>query len=305
MNNEEYRDAYLDGIQNTIHCLDRCNGLAGRKRIAGFYWYCLIDSPMDLFYNTTLSDSFACSGRDSFRWIGQLKGGANPTLFTISKTKKKNIYIFHWLMLFKENSVVGKPLKFTLLEDRIKSLCAEQYQKDGNEYNHNSEETYKKIYLDSILLFDKDTINSKIFYDLKEALCTGIISMYQAVTATCVTTDYSDGVLLFPIEKEEELNKIFKYRDAEDGKKRRSPIYSVVKEHTRNGSVVEHHLRTKGFTYNGRIFGLILGSDAFNNKFGRVHNEKISPKAIARVKKAKKTDSVDLIDNGAIFANKG
>lgn len=300
MNKKEYQDAYLDGIHETIYRLDKCNNDAARKRIAGNYWYCLIDSPMDVFYNTTLSDSFECSGKDSFRWIGQLKGGKNPTLFSISKTKKKGIYTFHWLMLFLENSVIGKPIKFSLLEDRIKRLCAEQYQKDGNKYNPNSEDMYKKIYMDSIIFFDKDTIKSKAFNDLKDALCIGVTSMYQAVESTCVCTDYSDGVLMFPIEHEEDLNRIFKYRDVKDGNKNRSSIFSVVKEHSRNGVSVERHIRSGGFVYNGRTFGLILGSDATNNQFDIHDDKRISAKAISR---AKKVDTVDLHDDGLIFAS--
>lgn len=298
--NKEFQSAFIDGIQDTIHRLDKCNSEASRKAISGHYWYCLLGSLMDVFYNTTIADSFECSGRDSFRWIGELKGGLNPVLFSISKTKKKNVYAFHYAMLFKENNTIGKPIKFTLLENSVKRLCAEQYRKDGNRYNSDSSEIYKKIYIDSIVFFDRDTIKSKAFNDLKEALCNGIISMYQAVTSTCITTDYSDGVLMFPIEHEEELNKIFKHRDVKDGNARRSTIFSVVKEHTREGNLVERHVRANGFVYNGRNFGLVLGSDAIHNRYDFHDGKEISRKAIAR---AKRDESEDFSDDGLIYAN--
>ena len=231
-----------------------------------------------------------------------MEGQFNPTLCSIRKTKKKNVYSFHWVTLFEEKGIVGKTLKFVLLEDRIKRLHAEQYQKDGNKYDSSNEWIYEKIYIDSIMFSDKVIRESKAYVKLKKLLCIGIISMYQALEATCVCTDYSGGVLAFPIENEKELNMIFKYRDVEEGNKRRSPVFAVVKEHTRNGNQVERHVRAKGFVYNGRNFGLLAGTDAMNNQFDVHDNKRISLRAAERLKKAA---TLDCSDTGLIFAKDG
>ena len=298
MNDEAIRDVFLDSIHNTIHCLDISNEEMRIKAIGGHYWYCLINSPMSAFFNTTLSESFECSETESFRWIWQPKDVLNPFLYSVRKTKKKNVYAFQFAMLLKEKTIIGKQIKFSLLESRIKRLCSEQYQADGNKYNPESEDKYKKIYMDSIVFLDKDIVSAPAYKDLLEALCIGIINMYQSITATCVCTDYAGGWLMFPIEHEEMLNAIFKYRDIEDGHKRRSPVYSVVREHSRGGNAVERHIRSKGFTYNGRTFGIKLGLDAFNNQFDIHDNKQASAKAIARMKK---TDTDDFSDDGLIF----
>lgn len=259
--------------------------------IGGKYIWVLLDGMYDCsrFTNTTVSDVRAVCGEINIDCITNFSQEAgNILLYSLREPSKKSFrgkikytpkgtISMSWKILAREkngkSTALGEQNVPILQNEKLLQDCCKLFFENDVEkecYEYVEQFAFKFLNADKRISCSgandiSETYRKWILWHSKNI--QRIISLYFTLENSWGVCLYHGGnCFIFPM-KREYIQKIFRNRDKEDG--RRRVIASVVKDYTRkNGTNVDGHLRSKtDFTMDGRRYKIFVGAEDLDRIF--------------------------------------